>query len=236
VWLQIWDALTGDELHQFQHQHIVRTTRFAADCNHVLTGGQEKILRIFDVNQPNSSPVEMSGVSAGIRCGTWCNNDNIILTSCSDQPDITVWDVRTASIARVLETGAPPTSINLTPDGSIFTVACGTSIQFYDASSLSLIKAFTTEFNMEGADLTLEKNRFAAGGEDMWVYLHDYTTGEKLEVLRGHHGPVHSVKFAPGGETYASGSEDGTIRLWKTDYVEEEEKAQNGTADGAGKQ
>ena len=72
-----------------------------------------------------------------------------------------------------------------------------------------------------------------AGGSDMWVRLYDYASGEELECNRGHHGPVHCVRFAPGAATYASGSEDGTVRIWRTEYQAEAAAAEaNGDVEG----
>ncbi|KAI4971813.1 hypothetical protein ZWY2020_002727 [Hordeum vulgare] len=41
---KIWDALTGNELHSFEHKHIVRACAFSEDTHMLLTGGVEKIL------------------------------------------------------------------------------------------------------------------------------------------------------------------------------------------------
>jgi len=61
---------------------------------------------------------------------------------------------------------------------------------------------------------------FVVGGSsDFWARVYDFSTGKELEVHKGHHGPVHCVHFAPDGATFASGSEDGTIRLWQSGDV-----------------
>ena len=46
----------------------------------------------------------------------------------------------------------------------------------------------------------------------VWVY--DVHTGEPIDLLIGHTGPVNSIVFSPNGGTFATGSDDNTIRLW----------------------
>ena len=46
----------------------------------------------------------------------------------------------------------------------------------------------------------------------IWVY--DAATGEALDLITGHTGWVASVSFSSDGTTFASGDEDGTVRLW----------------------
>ncbi len=52
------------------------------------------------------------------------------------------------------------------------------------------------------------------------IKLVNYITSEELAEIKGHFGPVHSLAFAPDGKTFASGSEDGFVRLhfFQTEY------------------
>ena len=58
----------------------------------------------------------------------------------------------------------------------------------------------------------------------MWVRLHDMEDARELECNKGHHGPVHTIRFGPQGKEYATGSEDGTIRIWQTDWLEQQQQ------------
>lgn len=222
---RVWNAITGDELYSFQHKHIVRTAVFSEDSHCILTGGMEKKVRIFNLGRPDAAPLVMEGAPSGIRQAVWFNNDSLILCAYSDTPGVHVWDTRTLTHVRTVETALPVTNIELSRNGTWMSTCAGKEIQFWNTDKMEVVKTHTMEFEMESASLHPEQGKFVAGGEDMWVRLYDYQTGEELECNKGHHGPVHCVRFAPDGESYASGSEDGTIRIWSTLTAAEQEAA-----------
>lgn len=53
---KVWDAIKGEEVHSFQHKHIVKSVNFSTDSNHLCTGSNEKLVRIYDLNKPEEAP------------------------------------------------------------------------------------------------------------------------------------------------------------------------------------
>lgn len=61
----MWDTYSGDILHSFPHDHIVRTVALSTNATHLLTGGHEKKVRLFDLSRPDADPALLVDPSAG---------------------------------------------------------------------------------------------------------------------------------------------------------------------------
>jgi len=216
---KVWDSLTGKELHSFTHKRIVKSVNFSADSKRILTAGQDKILRIFDLNKPEAEPQLMEGHSESVKQALLCKDQNIIVSGGGDNV-LKVWDVRSLQTVKSIPLKSSITSIEICLDGKHLSLTSGKEVFFYDANSYELVKSFNLSLELNSATLSPDSSTFVVGGSsDFWARVYDFSNAKELEVHKGHHGPVHCVHFAPDGATFASGSEDGTIRLWQSGDV-----------------
>jgi serine-threonine kinase receptor-associated protein len=212
-----WDALTGSCLHTWPHSKIVKTVDFSPDDKLVSTAGFEKIIRIFDLATIEAEPIHtFTGHEETVKIVLWAPPTSpYTLISGGGDAQIRIWDLKTKTQVRAISTGAPITSLSLSKDFKYLVSTAGKTIAFWDPTTFTEIKKITTKYNLHTAALSDNHAVVVAGGDDLSVHLYDFETGNELEAHRGHHGPVHCLKFAPSNKTFSSGSEDGTIRIWQ---------------------
>jgi len=108
----------------------------------------------------------------------------------------------------------------LSLDGKHITATAGKEVLFWDVNTFDLLKSYALSVDLNTASLAPDASQFVVGGtSDFWVRAYDFNSCKEVEILKGHHGPVHCVRYAPDGFTFASGSEDGTIRLWQSGEI-----------------
>merc|ERR1712048_877114 len=171
--------------------------------------------RIFDLEQPSEPIIKFEGHTGGIKQVMY-SPDNKQLLSCSDDKTVRVWDTANGAEIKSFTTSEPIGGLELSEEGDIITLAAGHKVIFLDANRFEKIKEVNIPSPTYTASLHQDRDIFVCGGEDLKLYKFDFQTGLEIENFKGHFGPVHCVRFSPDGELYASGSEDGTLRLWQT--------------------
>jgi serine-threonine kinase receptor-associated protein len=127
-------------------------------------------------------------------------------------------------------------------DPGVLSVAAGKSAYFFHAANPGvLLKKMDFPYELASVAVNSQSGRLVTGAAgDTWARVYDLDTDEELgelplttvlgffyrstnrflssplaDVQKGHHGPIWSVSYSPDGKIYGTGSEDGTIKLWK---------------------
>lgn len=145
------------------------------------------------------------------------DGQRIITTA--DDGKIKVWDIESGfCIVTFTEHTSGVTACEFAKKGNVlFTASLDGSIRAWDLIRYRNFRTFTAPTRLSFSCMAVDPSGevVAAGSLDSFdIHIWSVQTGQLLDQLSGHDGPVSALAFAPNGGSLISGSWDRTARIW----------------------
>lgn len=162
--------------------------------------------------------LRQQGHGGMLACVAWAPDGQTLATGGSDGR-VKVWGAQsgfcTGSFTE--HTGAV-TSVAFTKHGQVLLSASSDgTVRAFDLVRMRSFRTFAAPTPVQFSALAVDGSGeiVVAGTLDTFaVYVWSMQTGQLLEVLESHTGPISALSVDPGGHRLASGSWDGSVRLW----------------------
>ncbi|KAL8890897.1 MAG: hypothetical protein Q9215_001974 [Flavoplaca cf. flavocitrina] len=148
----------------------------------------------------------------------YAQDGNRIVTA-ADDGKIKLWDTQSGfCIVTFTEHSSGVTACELAPKGNVlFSASLDGSVRAWDLIRYRNFRTFSAPTRLSFSSLAVDPSGdvVCAGSLGSFdIHIWSVQTGQLLDQLAGHEGPVSSLAFAPSGGLLVSGSWDHTVRLW----------------------
>lgn len=168
--------------------------------------------------QSESYILKQQGHFDSLNALTYSPSGDRIIT-CADDGKIKVWDTQSGfCIVTFTEHTSGVTACEFAKRGNVlFTASLDGSVRAWDLIRYRCFRTFTAPKRLSFSSIAVDPSGevVAAGSlDDFDIHIWSVQTGQLLDQLSGHEGPVSTLSFAPNGGSLVSGSWDRTVRIW----------------------
>ena len=141
------------------------------------------------------------------------------IITAADDGKVKVWDSQSGfCIVTFTEHSGGVTACEFAKKGNVlFTSSLDGSVRAWDLIRYRNFRTFTATKRLSFSSVAVDPSGevVCAGSLDSFdIHVWSVQTGQLLDQLSGHEGPVSSLCFAPTGDALVSGSWDHTVRVW----------------------
>jgi WD40 repeat protein len=212
--VHLFDLSTGGERFRLLwHEGGVHALAFTADSRRLISGGEDKTIRFWDIDTGKELTKLVNGSRRSRGATLAVARDGKTLATNGDN-GIRIWDLATGKVSKEIA-GFAPERLAFAPNGKIAASAAYRNLALWDMASGKEIRRVPVKNNMSWSSFVFSpdsKTLAALRGSE--VRLWKVATGEELPRPPAHEKDVLSVTFDPSGKTVLSGGWDGDIRLW----------------------
>jgi len=234
----IWDAETGKIKNQMSAKSPVRSCAFSL-TNNILcfttdrAMNQPCFIKFFDLRdkeqvETNSPFRDIEITDAKVNRMIWGTVEDYIISG-HENGQICQYDWKTGERLRVDHSHDNLIKdLQLSKDRTMLISASkDTTAKLFDAKTFQFLKSFKTDRPVNSAAISPIKHHvLLGGGQEAMEVTTSHTKSGKFEArffhlifeeeigrVKGHFGPINTLAFHPSGKQYASGAEDGYVRI-----------------------
>jgi WD40 repeat protein len=221
------DAVAGTELYRVHHPGVlpnlrmapgVRSLTFSPDAHVLATGGQDGVVRLWDVASGRET---QRFVHAGyIMSATFTPDAHHLITDADDS--LSVWALpagkRLATISKKAENDPLMSLLGVSRDGRLVLVGSvkAHSVQVRTIPELKLRASLLHDDDVFSAAFNREGTLVLTGSRDKTARLWDARTWQEVARVAAS-GFVYVASFSPDERAFVTASGDGFVRIWEVE-------------------
>ncbi|KAF9524137.1 hypothetical protein CPB83DRAFT_948682 [Crepidotus variabilis] len=197
------------------HSDAVMSVAFSSDDKRILSGSNDKSVRVWDASTGEELKV-LDGHSHAVTSVAFSSDGKCIISGSYDQ-SVQMWDASTGKKLKVLNGHSDwVMSVAFSSDGKcIISGSSDNSVRMWDASTGEVLKVLSGHSGwVMSVAFSSDDKLIISGSNDRSVRMWDASTGKVLKVLYGHSSSIGSIAFSNDGKHIISGSNDGSVRVW----------------------
>jgi WD40 repeat protein/nucleoside phosphorylase len=213
----IWIAdLEGGEAFELMNDENARVLScdFSPDGRYLLAGGEDELIRVWDVRQRQLVSAFTNFDST--RCCAFSKDGRYVVAGGEDRGALHMWDVASGELVRVLhEERLGVLAVAFAADDRHVLTVTGTgSVTVWDHETGELVRRWADDrHDVTVCAISSDGQRAAVACMDGRLRVINVATGES-RLLLGHESSVSNCAFSPDGQYLLSAATDGTVRLW----------------------